>query len=211
MISGSAPIAADIADFLKIAVCAPLVEGYGQTEGCGGSFVSKSEDPVTGHVGGCLPNIEFKLLDVPEMKYLSTDRDEQNRLTPRGEILIRGLGVFAEYYHDDEKTKETLDKDGWLHSGDIGVVQPNGSLKIVDRRKNIFKLSQGEYHIILTVDISPQRKWRMSILKLKEQQKSLCMEIQVRVSVQPSSCLIRDMSWSWPKLSIYKAHLRSYA
>lgn len=83
---------------------------------------------------------EYKLVDVPEMEYLSTDKDENGILTPRGEVCLRGPGVFAGYFNDVEKTNEAIDKDGWLHMGDIAVILPNGALKVVDRKKNLFKL-----------------------------------------------------------------------
>ena len=65
MISGSAPMSPEVVDFLKCVVCVPFLEGYGQTEGCGGSFISRTDDPVSGHVGGVFSNIEFKVVDVP--------------------------------------------------------------------------------------------------------------------------------------------------
>lgn len=58
---------------------------------------------------------------------------------------MRGPSIFIGYYKNPQNTQETLDTDSWNHSGDIGVILPNGSLKIIDRKKNIFKLSQGEY------------------------------------------------------------------
>ena len=78
------------------------------------------------------------------MDYRCTDKDKDGVSTPRGEILIKGINVTPGYYKMESKSRETV-VDGWLHTGDIGMILPNGALKIIDRKKNIFKLSQGEY------------------------------------------------------------------
>lgn len=145
MITGSAPISKDVINFLKVAFCCPFYEGYGQTETAGGSCVTFSEDGEAGHVGGVLPQHELKLVDVPEMDYHSTDVDENGNPYPRGEICFKGHSNFLGYFKLPDKTAETIDKDGWIHTGDVGAILPNGALKIIDRKKNIFKLSQGEY------------------------------------------------------------------
>jgi len=104
------------------------------------------EDPLSGHVGGPLPQNEFKLVDVEEMKYTSNDVDEQGRPRPRGEIWVRGQNVIPGYFLNPEENVSAFTEDGWLKSGDIGQITPDGHrLQIIDRKKNIFKLSQGEY------------------------------------------------------------------
>lgn len=75
------------------------------------------------------------------MSYMSTDVDEKGNAAPRGEICIRGHSIFKGYYKNPEKTAEAIDKDGWLHTGDVGLILPNGALKVIDRKKNLFKLA----------------------------------------------------------------------
>lgn len=140
MITGSAPIDPTVLNLLKVCFMCPFLEGYGLTETSGGSSVTRPNDPNTGHVGGPLPCIKWKLMDVEAMNYLSTDKPY-----PRGELLMKGPAVTSGYYKNPEKTKEAFDNDGWFKTGDVAMIFPNGSAKIIDRSKNIFKLSQGEY------------------------------------------------------------------
>jgi len=147
MVSGSAPLSHTVMLFFRCMLGIPVIEGYGQTEGAAIAAISHPSDIKTyGHVGGPVHPVEMILLDVPEMGYLHTDTTHRGEpCKGRGEICIRGPNVFLGYYKNPTATKETLDKDGWLHSGDIGMWTPKGQLQIIDRRKNIFKLSQGEY------------------------------------------------------------------
>jgi long-chain acyl-CoA synthetase len=152
MTTAAAPIAGNRLSLLKISMSCPIAEVYGQTESCGASFMTHTLDAKTGHVGGISPAAEFKLVDIPEMNYTSKDVDENGILRPRGEICLRGPMIFRGYYKDPEKTAEAIDSDGWLHTGDVGVVDLTGRLTIIDRKKNIFKLSQGEYVAVEKVE-----------------------------------------------------------
>ncbi|EGR34187.1 hypothetical protein IMG5_021020 [Ichthyophthirius multifiliis] len=143
---GGAPISSEVLTFLRGTLCMPINEGYGQTEGTGAQFSTYKDDGETGHVGGIRGHLEMKLIDIPEMRYTSKDLDQDGNPCPRGEICVRGNSIFCGYYKQKDKTMEAIDKDGWLHSGDVGRINfKTKSLTIIDRKKNIFKLSQGEY------------------------------------------------------------------
>ena len=66
---------------------------------------------------------------------------KHDNAVPQGELLIKGGSVMTGYFDNPEKTAEAFDKDNWLRSGDVACIFPNGSVKIIDRAKNIFKLS----------------------------------------------------------------------
>lgn len=140
MMSGAAPIGDHVVDFMRICFSASFIEGYGQTETTGAATATELGDFSTGHVGVPIPSSIVKLRDVPSMNYFSSDTPY-----PRGEICIKGTNVFKGYYKAPDKTEETLSSDGWCYTGDIGMWDEAGRLKIIDRVKNIFKLAQGEY------------------------------------------------------------------
>uniref|UniRef100_A0A8B9QL78 Arachidonate--CoA ligase n=1 Tax=Apteryx owenii TaxID=8824 RepID=A0A8B9QL78_APTOW len=137
MVTGAAPISPSVLTFLRAALGCQIFEAYGQTECSAGCTFSMPGDWTTGHVGAPIACNIIKLEDVEEMNYFSSNNE--------GEVCVKGPNVFKGYLKDPEKTAEAIDKDGWLHTGDIGKWMPNGTLKIIDRKKNIFKLAQGEY------------------------------------------------------------------
>ncbi|CAF3480669.1 unnamed protein product [Rotaria sp. Silwood1] len=142
MITGAAPITPDVMHFFRIALDIPIMEGYGQTESAGAGTSTHPTDMSYGTIGSPVPVVEIKLVDIPDTIY----RSEMNQ----GEVCIRGPTVFKGYYGDEAKTREVIDKDGWLHTGDVGEWTNSGALRIIDRTKHIFKLSQGKY-------IAPER------------------------------------------------------
>ncbi|XP_067858332.1 long-chain-fatty-acid--CoA ligase 5 [Heptranchias perlo] len=137
MVTGAAPISPPVLTFLRAALGCQIFEGYGQTECTAGCTFSMAGDSTAGHVGAPIPCNILKLVDVEDMNYFAAHGE--------GEVCIKGSNVFKGYLKDPERTAEAIDADGWLHTGDVGKWLPNGTLKIIDRKKNIFKLAQGEY------------------------------------------------------------------
>jgi long-chain acyl-CoA synthetase len=107
----------------------PVVEGYGMTESS--PVISANRIPSTGEirigtVGTAIPGVEVKIAE-------------------DGEILCKGPNVMLGYFREPDATREIIDEDGWLHTGDIGVMVEEKFLKITDRKKEMFKLSSGKY------------------------------------------------------------------
>lgn len=147
ILSGAAPLSQPVQEFLSCAMCAPVVQGYGLTETCAASSIAEPFvwDTI-GTVGAPMPGVEIRLEAVPDMGY-SPSADP-----PCGEVCIRGPAVFSGYYKQPELTKECMDADGFFHTGDIAMLVGRGTLRIIDRKKNIFKLAQGEYVAVEKVE-----------------------------------------------------------
>ncbi|KAI8393753.1 uncharacterized protein BYT42DRAFT_596464 [Radiomyces spectabilis] len=137
-LSGGAPLALETQRFLTVAVC-PLLGGFGMTESCGMCALMRPAEHGFGHVGAPVPCCEVKLVDVPEANYFS------NNPIPQGEVWARGPSIMQGYWRRDDLTRETITEDGWLKTGDIAQWNANGTLTIIDRKKNLVKMSNGEY------------------------------------------------------------------
>lgn len=144
VVSGGAPILPDVFNFMRAGICPNIIQGYGLTEV--GASVCVSEVPTIDSCDNGTVSItsQVKLRAVEGMKY--NPRGE----IKEGEILIRGPHVFQGYYKQNELTKEVL-QDGWFATGDIGRITKEGHINIIDRAKQLVKLSQGEYLSITTL------------------------------------------------------------
>ncbi|KAI5367906.1 Putative AMP-dependent synthetase/ligase, AMP-binding, ANL domain-containing protein [Septoria linicola] len=145
MVSGASPIDPSLQQFLRVVFANNFFQGYGLTETYAIALAQLEGDMSAGNCGAVAPASELCLLDVPDMDYLSTDKPN-----PRGELLIRGPTVFKQYFKNEEETAKAFTEDGWFKTGDICEIDEMGRFKIIDRRKNVLKLQQGEY-------ISPER------------------------------------------------------
>ncbi len=134
VISGAAPLGADLAQRAEARIGAPIRQGYGMTELSPVSHKSRLarvEQTPPGSIGALIPNTEARLVH-PETGEDVAEGEE-------GEIWIRGPQVMSGYLNNDEATAETLVGDGWLRTGDIGRVDENGFFYIVDRLKELIK------------------------------------------------------------------------
>ncbi|KAG0285696.1 hypothetical protein BGZ96_010111 [Linnemannia gamsii] len=147
ILTGSFPVAAEVLSFIRVAFIVDIAEAYGMTENSASATLTQREELEAGHVGPPSPNDEIKSVDVAELNYFSTHKPYY-----RGEICTCGPATFPGYLKDEKKTKEAIDEEGWLHTGDIGFFKENGTLTIIDRMKNVFKLSIGEYVAVEKVE-----------------------------------------------------------
>lgn len=120
--SGAAPLSKDLAQFYA-AIGMPLVEGYGLTEG-GIVSVNPPDRPRPGSIGKALPGVEVMIAD-------------------DGELLVKSPCLFLGYYNDPQATAEVL-RDGWLHTGDLGEIGPDGYIRITGRKKELIVSSSGK-------------------------------------------------------------------
>ncbi|MDM7489365.1 AMP-dependent synthetase/ligase [Rhodococcus sp. CSLK01-03] len=124
-VSGSAPLDRDVAQWFD-AVGIIVLEGYGLSETSAASFLNRPLAYRFGTVGWPFPETEVKIAE-------------------DGEILVKGPGVMSGYHDRPDADAEAFEDDGWFHTGDIGEIDSDGFLRITDRKKDMFKTSQGKY------------------------------------------------------------------
>ncbi|KAJ5404101.1 AMP-dependent synthetase/ligase [Penicillium cosmopolitanum] len=145
MVSGSAPLDPTLHNFLRVSTGTDVLQGYGLTESYACGTAQSSDDLTSGNCGRLAPCVEACLVSLPDMEYSVNDKPY-----PRGELLMRGNNMFTEYFKNPEETSKAMTEDGWFRTGDVCQIDEMGRFIIIDRRKNVLKLAQGEY-------ISPER------------------------------------------------------
>jgi len=142
-ITGGAPLSPETHEFIRVCLGLRLVQGYSLTEtSCTGTCMT-AQDMTTGRVGAPMAGMEIKMVNWEEGNYRVTDSPQ-----PRGELMIGGNSVAQGYFKNEQKTKEDFFEEGgkrWFRTGDIGEISEDGSVKIIDRKKDLVKLQLGEY------------------------------------------------------------------
>jgi len=164
LLSGGAPLAPDAHDYCRTLLGIVLMQGYGLTETCATGCLPDTDDLSTGGVGAPPQDVDLKLVNWEEGGYNVTDN-----IGPRGEIVIGGGHVAKEYYGMPEKTNEEFFMENgkrWFRTGDIGHMMPDGTIRIVDRKKDLVKLQGGEYVSLGKVE---------SLLKIHPAVENICV------------------------------------
>lgn len=184
--SGAAPLPEHLNVFMRTVFCAPTIQGYGLTETTAGVFVAAPSDAFDS-VGSVMACAQFKLVDIDEMKY--THRDKP---CARGELWLRGPVVTGGYYRSESATREVMPADdGWMATGDVGRLNADGTLSIIDRKKNIFKLAQGEYVAVEVVEAEYLKTRGVGQLWVY----GSSLKTQLVAVVVPDPEQLRDMGW----------------
>eukprot|EP00092_Neocalanus_flemingeri_P007270 GFUD01007850.1.p1 GENE.GFUD01007850.1~~GFUD01007850.1.p1 ORF type:complete len:710 (+),score=206.08 GFUD01007850.1:109-2238(+) len=142
-ITGGAPLSPETHEFIRVCLGLNLVQGYSLTETTCTGTCMQSDDISTGKVGAPMAGMEIKMVNWEEGHYRVTDSPR-----PRGEIIIGGNTVAKGYFKNDKKTEEEFYNEGgkrWFRTGDIGELFDDGTLRIIDRKKDLVKLQLGEY------------------------------------------------------------------
>jgi len=162
-VTGSAPLSPEIQKFIQTVLNVPVRQGYGLTETCAGSVIQPWSDNSTGSVGVPTVCTVLRLADWAEGGYSNSDKDKPEIGMRRGEVLIGGTsvsqGYFISEYEPNEELKKkneedwvTIDGQRFFRTGDIGQLNKDGSLSIIDRKKDLWKGPNGEYVALTQVE-----------------------------------------------------------
>ncbi|CAF1363791.1 unnamed protein product [Adineta steineri] len=153
MLCGGAVLSEDTQRFVQAALCVTLFQGYGLTETCAAGTIADQYDVTVGRAGYPLVSCEIRLVDWDEGHYKNTDKPN-----PRGEILIGGKcvadGYFGEAAKKENENFKQIGDTRYFCTGDIGEIFTDGTLKIIDRKKDLIKLRGGEYVSLTKVEMA---------------------------------------------------------
>lgn len=179
LVSAAAPISAEVKNYFT-SLDMPLMEAFGMSETSGAHALVVVDPPNVGTVGRPLDGTETKIINPDEKGH--------------GEILMRGRHCFVGYIHEEAKTKEGLDDDGWVHSGDVGYIDKDGYMYITGRIKEILITAGGEN--IPPVHIEHLVKKELNVISnaflIGDKRKFLTMLVTLKTDMDPDTGAPRD-------------------